>query len=338
MTMSMSPQPNLCLITCTRTVKIPPSLIFSVIRFADEILVPGLVCLRKYRSFALDVVLEDLYPALESGREFLVQMGNDEVEMLLLLDHFSPLDRWKILIAWCKSQLSSDISLDRLADYPDEISDDVACELIESLLPAVDLFKMETEDLKYVGCYGIWLPEVVQDLLLFRTRGTTASGVNEWKPEQRRCITNQEVKDILAAVKCLLPLEAIGVLPELLFHAKPAGFSNDKFHVMWHWTSDDEFIPCETAFLFIMTPTSTIRLLPYIDKDCAIFGDSEAGATFGLRDLVVNKTKVTGSLGLYELFGSFGEDETCAFVRSLLQPEGAVAVGEIEDYKVFQLL
>ncbi|KAI8844665.1 hypothetical protein BJ741DRAFT_216335 [Chytriomyces cf. hyalinus JEL632] len=92
----------------TGTAQIPPSLIFSVITFADEILVPGLVTkcaqalvdgrfitsenalefyvlcediqsLRKYRSFALDVVLEDIFPSLESGREFLVQMDKEEV-------------------------------------------------------------------------------------------------------------------------------------------------------------------------------------------------------------------------------------------------------------------
>ncbi|KAJ3233893.1 hypothetical protein HDU78_006180 [Chytriomyces hyalinus] len=106
----------------TGTALIPPSLIFSVITFADEILVSGLVdkcaeflvngksitsenalefyvlcdklrSMRKYRSFALDILLENLYPSLESGREFLVQMGKEEVEMLLLYDHFSPLDR-----------------------------------------------------------------------------------------------------------------------------------------------------------------------------------------------------------------------------------------------------
>ncbi|KAJ3235855.1 hypothetical protein HDU78_004943 [Chytriomyces hyalinus] len=192
----------------TGIAKIPRSLIFSVIAFADEILVPGLVencakvlvdgkfitsenalefyvlceeiqILQKYRSFALDVVLEDLFPSLESGREFLVQMDKDEIEMLLLFDHFSPLDRWMILIAWCKAHLSSEIELDIFANYPDEISDDLASELIEPLLPAVDLFKMDAEGLKYVGYYQEWLPEVLQNLLEFRRYGTTTIGCQQ---------------------------------------------------------------------------------------------------------------------------------------------------------------
>ncbi|KAJ3233467.1 hypothetical protein HDU81_002267 [Chytriomyces hyalinus] len=372
----------------TDTALIPPSLIFSVITFADEILVSGLVdkcaeflvngkiitsenalefyvlcekiqILRKYRSFALDVVLEDLYPALESGREFLVQMDKDEVEMLLLFDHFSPLDPWKILIAWCKSHLSSDISLDRLADLPDASLHESAIKLIEPVLPAVDLFKMGTEDLKYVAFYCFWLPEVVQDLLLFRTRATTPSGVNEWKPEHQTCITDQEVKNILAAVKCHLPQRlrsnCARATPSLLFHAKPAGFSNEQFHATCddrmntltviqikngciiggfvdnRWSSGNKFIPCETAFLFIMAPNGTIRLLSCKNKEEAIFSHRAAGPTFGSQDLMVHKTQVTAFLDRYELFGSLEEGETCRFVESLCT--GAVGVGEIEDYK-----
>ncbi|KAI8844684.1 hypothetical protein BJ741DRAFT_216669 [Chytriomyces cf. hyalinus JEL632] len=291
-------------------------------------------------------------------------MGKEEVEMLLLFDHFSPLDRWKILIAWCKSHLSSDIGLELLSDLPDVSLYDSASKLIEPLLPAVDLFKMRTEDLALVVLYDMWLPEVVQNLLRFHTKATTPSGVNKWKPDQRSCITNQEVKNILAATKPYLSqrLRSSGARgsPSLLFHAKPAGFSHELFHEACDdkmntltviqlrdgciiggfadhpWGSNGRLVSCENAFLFIMVPNGTVIILPCVGKNNAMFCHLEHGPSFGGGDLVVNKSEVSGLLRSYSLFSSFDEDETCAFVEYLCA--GVEAFGEIEDCKVFQIL
>ncbi|KAJ3227492.1 hypothetical protein HDU81_006710 [Chytriomyces hyalinus] len=113
-------------------VEIPMSLASSVITFADEILVDKLVkkcvdhlvngnnlslenalafyclserirALEKKNSNALNKMLQDLPLSLQCGRTVLARMNEREVETLLLFEPLTPLQRWRILIAWCKA-------------------------------------------------------------------------------------------------------------------------------------------------------------------------------------------------------------------------------------------
>ncbi|KAJ3233472.1 hypothetical protein HDU77_000669 [Chytriomyces hyalinus] len=238
-------------------VEIPPSLISRVIAFADEILVVSLVqkcvdyvvnenklssehaleCYVQFdrvhahvnsKSYALSKMLQNLPLSLECGRAVLEQMNEREVETLLLFELFEPLDRWRILIAWCKAcqDTEGDLSLEsKLADnFPIE----AASELIKPLLPVVELFKIPDAHFSLLEPFQVLLPKLAQDLLAFHLKGKTRSGGNQWKA------THQNLMEIMRAIKQYLPatllFHNVAADPVLLFHGKPGTIIERDLH------------------------------------------------------------------------------------------------------------
>ncbi|KAI8825372.1 hypothetical protein BJ741DRAFT_671670 [Chytriomyces cf. hyalinus JEL632] len=155
-------------------VDIPPSLAFSVIVFANEIIVFSLVqkctdilakeeylsveyalafyflcdrihAIEDKKSIGLGKMMQNLPSLLESVREVLAQMNARDVETILLFESFEPLHRWRILIAWCKASLGSEGDLSLESVLPEEFQIGASSKLIEPLLPVVEFSKFLRE-------------------------------------------------------------------------------------------------------------------------------------------------------------------------------------------------
>ncbi|KAJ3383272.1 hypothetical protein HDU80_001291, partial [Chytriomyces hyalinus] len=229
-------------------VEIPPSLISSVIAFADEILVVSLVqkcvnylvnenklsleyaleCYAQFdrvnthvniKSYALSKMLQNLPLSLECGRVVLAQMNERDVERLLLFEQFEPLDRWRILIAWCRACQDTEGNLSLESKLADNFPIEAASKLIKPLLPGVELFKIPHAQFNLLEPFQLLLPESVWDMLEFHLKGTTRSGGNQWKAR------HQNLTEIMRAIKQHLPVclcsHNAASEPVLLFHGKP---------------------------------------------------------------------------------------------------------------------
>ncbi|KAJ3237734.1 hypothetical protein HDU77_011606, partial [Chytriomyces hyalinus] len=168
-------------------VVIPPSLIPSVMGFADEILVVSLV--------------------------------QKEVETLLLYEPVEPLDRWRILIAWSKACQDAEGDLSLESKLPENFPIEVASKLIEPLLIVVELIKIPATNSNLLEPFQVLFPKLARDMLAFHLKGTTRSGGNQWKA------THQNLMEIMRAIKPYLPnyfcSHNAASEPVLLFHGKP---------------------------------------------------------------------------------------------------------------------
>ncbi|KAJ3378664.1 hypothetical protein HDU80_002735, partial [Chytriomyces hyalinus] len=238
-------------------VDVPLSLIYSVIAYADEILVPKLVqkwidcivnknklspnnaleCYLHFnrvhandnsKSYALSKMLQNLPLSLEFGREVLAQMNEKEVEMLLLFEPFEPLHRWRILIAWCKAYHDAQGDLSLESKLPENFPIEVASKLIEPLLIVVELIKIPATNFNLLEPFKALLPTYAQDMLAFHLKGTTRSGGNQWKA------THQDLMEIMRAIKQYLPVDLqshnSATDPVLLFHGTPGTSIHSDLH------------------------------------------------------------------------------------------------------------
>ncbi|KAJ3216882.1 hypothetical protein HDU81_001008, partial [Chytriomyces hyalinus] len=173
-------------------VEIPPSLIWNVLAFADEILAVNLVqkCINELvegnklsvehaldwyvqfdrvrahvnsKAYAVNKMLLNLPLALECGREVLAQMNETQVQSLLLFKPLTPLHRWRILIAWCRvcQDAEGDLSLE--SNLAENFQIEVARKTIKPLLAVVELFKIPVAHVNLVEPFQVLLPKFVRD-------------------------------------------------------------------------------------------------------------------------------------------------------------------------------
>ncbi|KAJ3227494.1 hypothetical protein HDU81_006712 [Chytriomyces hyalinus] len=211
-------------------VEIPPSLILSVIEFADEILVLNLVrkipALEKRKSYAVSKMMVDLRLSLQCGGKVLARLNEREVEALLLFQQLAPTDRWRILIAWCKVCQNAEGDLSLESNLPPGFQIEAASKLIEPLLPLVELFKIPANS-PLLEPFMVLLPKPVQDMPVFHMKGRMPSGRVQWNT------TPQHSMDITHTIKDNLPVPSSSQLssdPVLLFHGKEGAYTNSQLH------------------------------------------------------------------------------------------------------------
>ncbi|KAJ3388389.1 hypothetical protein HDU80_011714, partial [Chytriomyces hyalinus] len=378
-------------------VEIPPSLASSVIAFADEILVFSLVqkcikylvkeknlspehalefyvlCERTQRiesrkSFALSTMLQNLPLSLECGRVALAQMSEREVEMLLLFEQFEPLHRWRILIAWCRASQGTEADLSLESNLPEDFQIEVASKLIEPLLPVVELLKIPATHSNLLEPFMVLLPEFIRDMLAFHLKGTTRSGVNQWKSDVLLLSSTdkyQNLMDIMRAIKQYLPASlrlslASDVFSIPIYVGIPGTSNYGSFHKACDgkrntltliklktgsifgafsgvpWSSDSRFRPCTDAFMFLIAPSGAFMRLPWENSDNGgILGHPYFEPIFGLkRNLCVFDESLVVRTSK-DIFSEFDEGEGCIFVKQLSATGDAI--GSIESDAVYQV-
>ncbi|KAJ3227733.1 hypothetical protein HDU81_006510 [Chytriomyces hyalinus] len=183
---------------------IPPSLASSVIVFANEIMVFSLVqkcvdilakednlsvenalafyflsdrihAVESKKSLGLSKMLQNLPLSLESGRE----------------------ENPDCLVQSCQ-HTDGDISLE--TNLPEDFQFGVASNLIEPLLPVVELFKISEAQSSLIDPFQVLLPEPLRRVLKFHLKGRTRSGGKRWKAPHPRLL------DSVQAVKQQIPI------------------------------------------------------------------------------------------------------------------------------------
>ncbi|KAJ3252691.1 hypothetical protein HDU77_005012 [Chytriomyces hyalinus] len=232
-------------------VDIPPSLASSVIVFANEIMVFSLVqkcadilveennlsvenalafyflcdriqVIENKKSIGLNKMLLNLPLSLESGRNVLSQMSEGDIETMLLFESFEPLHRWRIVIAWCRACQDAEGDLALESYLPKEFHIEVARQMIEPLLPVVELFKISPENSCLMKPFQVLLSESMQRMLAFHLKGTTQSGGNRWKSDVP--YQPDAPQNVVSVIKKYLPAhlrdyDALDYV--LLFHGEP---------------------------------------------------------------------------------------------------------------------
>ncbi|KAJ3252690.1 hypothetical protein HDU77_005011 [Chytriomyces hyalinus] len=237
-------------------VEIPPSLASSVIVFANEIMVFGLVqkcadilvkgenlsvqnalafyflcdrihAIEDRKSIGLGKMLLNLPLSLKSGRDVLSQMSGRDIETMILFKSFEPLHRWRILIAWCKASLETEGDLALESGLPEDFQIEVASKLIEPLLPVVELFKLSAASSSLVVPFQALLSESMQSMLEFHLKGKTRSGGNQW------ATACKSPMDSLRAIQPNLPVclkSFVASDPVLLLHEEPGTYTEKSVH------------------------------------------------------------------------------------------------------------
>ncbi|KAI8826502.1 hypothetical protein BJ741DRAFT_583686 [Chytriomyces cf. hyalinus JEL632] len=356
--------------------EIPISLVSNVIAYADEILVDNLVkkcfdhlvkgdilslenafhfyllserirALANRNSYALNKMLQDLPRSLQCGREVLAKMKEREIETLLLFEPFEPLDRLRILIAWCKvcQDGEGDISLE--SKLPENFPIEAASNLIKPLLPGVELLKIPATHSNVLEPFMVLLPEAVRGMLTFHLKGTTPSGGNRWRSDVlllSQTDPGQKLMDIMRAIKQYLPVTLqshnVATDPALLFHGNPESCSGVSFHKACDghrntltliklktgtifggfsgvpWTTTACFQPCTDAFMFLIAPSGAFWHLPWKKKG-GITRLPKFGPAFGENfELLVDCLAMNANMGK-EVFSKFNEGDRCAFIKQL---------------------
>ncbi|KAJ3255162.1 hypothetical protein HDU77_003785 [Chytriomyces hyalinus] len=364
--------------------EIPPSLILSVIAFADEILVSNLVqkCVNNLveenklsakdaldyyvqfdrvrahvngKAYALNKMLLNLPLALESGREVLAQMNEAQVKTLLLFKPFTPLHRWRILIAWCRvcQDAEGDLSLE--SNLSEDFQTEEASKLIKPLLPVVELFKIPDAHFNRLEPFQVLLPKSVRDMYEFHSKQTTESGENQWTA------THQNLMEIMRAIQQYLPVDLqsqnVATDPILLFHGKPSKSIRSDFHkacdgtantlilikvkngnifggfVDAKWSNENMYCDYETVFTFLIGPDGPFRVLGTTDGEGT---DSRINRPrFGMNFFWFMEEFAMAAEKHKDVFSGFDEGERLAIIRQL--KSGGINCSAIEDYKVYHI-
>ncbi|KAJ3244933.1 hypothetical protein HDU78_010305 [Chytriomyces hyalinus] len=377
--------------------EIASSLIASVIAFADEILAANLVqkcidylakenklsaehalefyllCDRIHgiedrKSFALSKILQDLPLSLECGRKVLAQMNEREVETLLLFEPFAPIDRWRILIAWCKACQGTEGDVALESNLADNFQIELASKLIEPLVPVVELLKIPASHSNLLEPFLALLPESVQAMLAFQLKGKTRSGENQWKSDVlllSQTDPRQNLMEIMRAIKQYLPVSfssrfAPAIVTSALYHGTPGKSSAEHFH-FWcdgkpntltfiklktgsivggfagvPWSSNSRFRQCNDSFMFLISPSGVFRHLPWEDRGSGgILGQPYSEPIFGLNhNLFVDDNLLLAKISK-DSFSGFDEAGGCAFLKELSM--NGDARGTIEYYQVHSI-
>ncbi|KAJ3242736.1 hypothetical protein HDU77_010689 [Chytriomyces hyalinus] len=321
-------------------VVIPPSLISSVIAFADEILVVSLV------QKCIDCIVNENKLSV-CRLHLLAQMNEREVETLLLYEPVEPLDRWRILIAWSKACQDAEGDLSLESKLPENFPIEVASKLIEPLLIVVELIKIPATNFNLLEPFKVLLPNYAQDMLAFHLKGTTRSGGNQWKA------THQNVMEIMRAIKPYLPAtfrdHNVATDPVLLFHGKPGTSIESDLHEACNerpntlalvkiengnifgrffthrWSTYTGRSVDEASFMFVVGLDGPLRILS--------FGHLSFRRPYGLN--FINEFAKTAELFKEYIFSGFNDVERCAFIKQL--SEGGSDCGAIEQISVYQI-
>ncbi|KAI8826501.1 hypothetical protein BJ741DRAFT_630812, partial [Chytriomyces cf. hyalinus JEL632] len=214
------------------------------------------------KSYALSKMLLDLPSSLECGRAVLARMNEKEVESLLLSKQLEPIDRWRILIAWCKACHGTEGDLSLESKLPPGFQIDAASKLIEPLLPVVELLKIPANCILLEPFMAL-LPKSVQDIPVFHIKGRTQSGGIQWKA------TLQIPMDITRTAKDDLPVPSNSQPssdPVLLFHGKEGTYTESQLHKAYDGKTNTltliklktGSIFAGTASMFLTAPSGTV--------------------------------------------------------------------------------
>ncbi|KAI8839205.1 hypothetical protein BJ741DRAFT_680199, partial [Chytriomyces cf. hyalinus JEL632] len=334
-------------------VDVPLSHIYSVITYADEILLPKLVqkcidCIVDENKLSPNYALEcyqhfarNLPVSLEFGREELAQVNENVVETLLLFERFEPLHRWRILIAWCKAYLQGDLSLE--SKLPENFPIEVASKLIELLLTAVELIKIPATNSNLLEPFKVLLPKYAQDRLAFHLKGTTRSGGNQWKA------SHQSIMEIMRAIKQYLPVylqsHNVATDPVLLFHGTPGANSiQNDLHKACDGTRNTltlikiknlNISVSQILFMFLIAPNGPFQLLSLKKREAeeTYYEGHEPMVRLTFKWFMKEFAKTAEAHKA--VFSGFDENDRRAFVKKL--SAGASDCGAIEYIKVYHI-
>ncbi|KAI8821588.1 hypothetical protein BJ741DRAFT_655336 [Chytriomyces cf. hyalinus JEL632] len=339
---------------------IPPSLVSSLIAFADEILVVSLVqkcvdylvnenklssehaleCYVQFdrvhahvnsKSYALSKMQQNLPYSLECGRGVLAQMNEKDVETLLLFERLEPLDRWRILIAWCKAcqNTPSDLSLE--SKLPQGFRIITGSELIEPLLAVVELIKIPAIHANLLEPFQVLLPKFAQDMLAFHWKRKTRSGGNQWKA------THQSLMEIMREIKRYLPV-ALPVSQCCCRSGSLVSWKTRQKHRKGpvrgifftnEWSSYSRRGVVHASFMFVVGPNGPFRILPFGYLSHGPPNSCGLNLSWFMKEFA--KTAETHK----DIFSGFGDGERCAFIRQLSAVESDC--GAIEYIAVYHI-
>ncbi|KAI8823225.1 hypothetical protein BJ741DRAFT_655030 [Chytriomyces cf. hyalinus JEL632] len=322
--------------------EIPPSLIWSFDRVRAHV---------NGKAYALNKMLQNLPVALEYGRGVLVQMNEEQVKTLLLFKPFTPLQRWRILIAWCRVCQDAEEDLSLESNLPPGFQIEEASKLIKPLLPVVELFKIPDAHFNLLEPFQVLLPESVRAVYEFHSKQTTQSGENQWTA------THQNVIEIMRAIQPYLPvaLQSQNAVtgPVLLFHGKPSkciqsdlqeacdgttntltllkvkngnmfgGFVDAK------WSKQNTYCNYETVLMFLIGPDGPFRVLRTVSSE------STHGPIVGVNFRWFMEEFAMAAEKHKDVFSGFNEGERRTIISQL--ESGGINCSAIEDYKVYHI-